>query len=338
MKEKGHIPQISIIVPVYNVEMYLCRCVDSILNQTFKDYELILIDDGSSDNSSQICDMYAKKYDVIQVIHKKNEGVASARNIGIKESKGKYIMFCDSDDYVSPFWCENFMKYENRLKESFVFCEFNIVGNSQIKFVPKKKGSREYDIADFFELQCHNKVGFPWNGCYYGKIIRQNKIYFPRDIIAEDLPFVLEYVSHMKCIFSTGKYDYNYYQDDRDTLSRKYYTDIFRKWREKYWISKKFIEKNIEREKQKKVKKVLADFYLYPFLHSLENTFDARNQWRLLKKIAYNYSVVRSAEFQECLEYADCSKEGKRYIWLLKKQRYILAYLLQRISRIKGGQ
>lgn len=93
-------PGISIIVPVYNVENYLHRCVDSILAQTFTDFELLLIDDGSSDNSGAICDDYAAQDDRVKVIHKKNGGVSSARNAGIRASEGEYIAFVDSDDYI----------------------------------------------------------------------------------------------------------------------------------------------------------------------------------------------------------------------------------------------
>ena len=90
----------SIILPIYNVENYLCECVDSILNQTYKDYEIILVDDGSKDKSPHICDELAHKYDCIKVIHKKNGGLSDARNAGTKEAIGKYIVYIDSDDYI----------------------------------------------------------------------------------------------------------------------------------------------------------------------------------------------------------------------------------------------
>ena len=98
-------PELSIIVPVYNVALYLNRCVDSILNQTYSDFELLLIDDGSTDISGVICDEYAVSDNRVKVIHKDNGGVSSARNVGINNSQGKYIMFCDSDDFVHPSWC-----------------------------------------------------------------------------------------------------------------------------------------------------------------------------------------------------------------------------------------
>ncbi len=95
-------PLISIIVPIYNVEKYLCKCVDSILAQTYENIEIILVDDGSPDNCPAMCDEYAKKYDNIKVLHKKNGGLSDARNEGIKIAKGEYIGFVDSDDYIHP--------------------------------------------------------------------------------------------------------------------------------------------------------------------------------------------------------------------------------------------
>ena len=92
---------ISVIVPVYNVEKYLSRCIDSILNQTYKDYEIILIDDGSKDSSGKICDEYAKNHNNISVIHTKNRGLSAARNTGTENSHGEYITFVDSDDLIS---------------------------------------------------------------------------------------------------------------------------------------------------------------------------------------------------------------------------------------------
>ena len=93
-------PQISVIVPVYNTEKYLHRCIDSILAQTFTDFELLLIDDGSTDNSGTICDEYATKDSRVRVFHKKNGGVSSARNLGVDNAKGEWVTFVDSDDCV----------------------------------------------------------------------------------------------------------------------------------------------------------------------------------------------------------------------------------------------
>lgn len=99
-------PKVSVIVPVYNVEPYLRQCLDSIVSQTLKDIEIILIDDGSTDGSGEICDEYKREDHRIRVIHKVNEGLSAARNDGIDASTAPYIMFVDGDDWVEPEFCE----------------------------------------------------------------------------------------------------------------------------------------------------------------------------------------------------------------------------------------
>lgn len=93
-------PLVSVIIPVYNVEEYLCKCVDSVINQTYKNLEIILVDDGSTDSSGRICDEYAGKDERIRVVHKNNSGPSNTRNVGLEHAKGKYIYFIDSDDYI----------------------------------------------------------------------------------------------------------------------------------------------------------------------------------------------------------------------------------------------
>lgn len=113
--------EISVIVPVYNVEEYLYKCIDSILAQTFKNFELILVDDGSPDNCPSICDEYAKKDERIKVIHQENQGLSGARNTGINIAKGKYITFVDSDDIINKFYLE--ILYKNITDED---CDISI--------------------------------------------------------------------------------------------------------------------------------------------------------------------------------------------------------------------
>ena len=101
--------EISIIIPVYNAEKTLERCVNSILSQDFTDFELILVDDGSSDKSGQLCQAFASRDSRVRVFHQNNGGVSSARNVGLDNASGKWITFCDSDDYVLPGWLSNFI-------------------------------------------------------------------------------------------------------------------------------------------------------------------------------------------------------------------------------------
>lgn len=124
---------VSIIIPVYNVELLIRDCIESILNQTYKNIEIILIDDGSKDKSGLICDEYAKKDDRITIIHKENEGVSVARNIGLDKAKGDYICFIDSDDYISEYMIEHMLKKIEKEKSDIVVCNFASVRDNKIK-------------------------------------------------------------------------------------------------------------------------------------------------------------------------------------------------------------
>jgi len=125
-------PKISIIVPVYNVENYLCKCVDSILEQTYKEIELILIDDGSTDSSGVICDKYKNKDTRVFVIHKKNEGVSSARNCGLKVAVGDYVGFVDSDDYVLNDMYEYLLNLSIMYNADITSCSFSVINDKGI--------------------------------------------------------------------------------------------------------------------------------------------------------------------------------------------------------------
>ena len=116
-------PKISVIIPVYNVEKYLHRCVDSILNQSLQDFEIILVNDGSTDSSPEICDQYAQQDNRIRVIHKKNARVAAARNDGIKAAKGEFISLIDSDDWIEPTMFEEMYSTANQFGCDFVMCD-----------------------------------------------------------------------------------------------------------------------------------------------------------------------------------------------------------------------
>ena len=187
---KGKTLMISIIVPVYKVENYLDRCVNSIVNQTYSDLEIILVDDGSPDNCPVMCDEWAEKDKRIKVIHKSNDGLANARNSGIKTCTGEYVMFVDSDDWLEPDTveflyklssdynadvsrCGFYYNYENSGKEEV--CE----SNSEIKQLSKD------DII--IELACGSHVsGVAWNKLYKSEIVKTH-LYDKADGCSEDI-------------------------------------------------------------------------------------------------------------------------------------------------------
>ena len=196
--------EISVIIPIYNVENYLNQCVDSVLAQEFTDYEIILVDDGSTDNSPTICDEYAEKYTQIKVIHKTNGGLSDARNFGIKEAQGDYLMFLDSDD----FWNGNSVLTEinNIIKKNspdLLIHELSSFYNLE-KVVPRKFKNK--DVQDFsfdFKRDLKKLVD---NDIYYAtacnkiirtSIVKKNKIEFPKGKLHEDVAWCADIIPYI---------------------------------------------------------------------------------------------------------------------------------------------
>ena len=163
---------VSVIVPVYNVEKYLNRCIDSIINQTYSQLEIILVDDGSTDESPAICDEYAKKDKRIKVIHKKNRGLSDARNCGLDNSAGNYICFIDSDDYVDTNMIEYMHKSLSKNNSDIVICDYIIFDeNNEIKNSFTKT---LFSVTD-------NKFDYMFNEYKLLTVIQWNKL-FKREI------------------------------------------------------------------------------------------------------------------------------------------------------------
>lgn len=331
-------PTISVVVPVYKVEKYIHRCIDSILAQTFADFELILVDDGSPDRCGDICEEYAAKDSRIRVIHKPNGGLSSARNAGMDIASGKYILFCDSDDYVAPNWCGQFLQRVSPSEDNYIFGGINSVKVSETGetvIPPAPLAQTDWELSDYLTLQSRAVLGFACNVLYYASVLRANHLRFSDAVIVEDLPFNLAYLRHMERLTYTGEAGYYYIQDCRETLSRKYYPEAFRKWLEKYQATQRFIDEVLPPEKQEENRRLIASKYLYLFLQSLNNTFDKRNPKTLSQKLRYNTCVVQTPEFQHCLQYADASAEDPRVIRLLKKKHYLAVFLLQKAHQVK---
>lgn len=199
-------PTISIIVPVYKAEKYLSKCIESILNQTYKDFELILIDDGSPDNSGQICDEFANKDNRIVVIHQENKGVSAARNAGIKISKGVWLTFIDADDYIETNHLLIF--YENAIINED--CEMIEISHRLLTLQSKAsndisiKKSNLKDAIDFLTSQV-------WNYFFRNSIIKENNISFALNLkYAEDIVFICEYLSMINYVLLIDSQTYIY--------------------------------------------------------------------------------------------------------------------------------
>ena len=204
--------KVSIIVPVYNVEKYLNICVKSIVNQTYKNIEIILIDDGSKDNCGSICDEWAKKDCRIHVVHKENEGLGFARNTGLDYASGEYVMYVDSDDYIDLYMVEKLLKEAINRKADTVFCGLTRVQpNKELLQIPSYYDDKLFvgeEIIDSVLLEMigsnptekedANLFMSVWHALYSMDIIKENNIRFPseRKIMCEDIMYHIDYLTH----------------------------------------------------------------------------------------------------------------------------------------------
>lgn len=193
---KMNLPQISIIVPVYNVEQYITNCIESILAQTFQNWELLLIDDGSPDKSGEICDKYAMIDNRIVTFHKENAGVSSARNLGLKNIKGKWVMFVDADDMLYNNALQVLINYVSKTKYDIIqFC-FNRTWNEGMTLPQDSLGMSNKDYIKYK----HAKVSV-WCNLIRSTIIINNNLTFNENLkLGEDQLFIFDVLSKSRYI------------------------------------------------------------------------------------------------------------------------------------------
>jgi glycosyltransferase involved in cell wall biosynthesis len=178
--------KISFIIPVYNAEKYLAQCVDSILNQSYSNLEVILVDDGSTDSSGSICDNYANQYSTVKTIHKKNGGVASTRNTGIKEASGDYIFFIDNDDWIDGKIMSGLVDIIKKTNVDVIINKYYIVGNNEIsrgnEFIKEEfiNNKSLRDVLTYFKESRINLMA-PWEYVIKRSIIVDNNLFFNTD-------------------------------------------------------------------------------------------------------------------------------------------------------------
>lgn len=289
---------LSIIVPVYNVEEYLKNCIKSIVIQEYKNLEIIIIDDGSTDSSAKICDSF-KKYEFISVIHKKNGGVSSARNCGVANSRGEYVAFVDSDDTLC-LNCYNILI--NQLKKNpnidilvFGFNNIKLNGKSHSVYGTEKiiEYSAYESMKNFFDNDfVKNLMYAPWNKIYKKEILEN--VRFDENLrIGEDFLFVFECLSKSNSVLIYDKCLYNYYERNNSAMTSKF--------SEKNFDYVKSFEKIVEiaREISPKLENSAKTKLFYHYIITakqisrnrllLENNKNFYNE--LIKKIKLNKSI-----------------------------------------------
>lgn len=196
---------ISVVVPVYNVEKYVAECIESIINQTYRDLEIILVDDGSTDNSGAICDKYSKEDERIRVIHKTNGGLSDARNVGIDVANGDYIAFVDSDDYIHPQMLEILLCNSNDNQADISVCSFVSVGETEKcnfeEINTEEIRASNYEDNRISEIYNNNLLTVvAWNKLYKRNLFKNIRYEYGK--IHED-----EFIIH-KLLFEASKVSY----------------------------------------------------------------------------------------------------------------------------------
>jgi len=328
--------KISIIIPIYNAELYIKRCIDSVIGQTYKNLEILLIDDGSTDNSGKICDEYAGKDERIRVFHKRNEGVSTALNVGLMNFTGKYIGFVDSDDWVEP---DMFKELHNAIKKhNATFSVVNFYNDSDtvstaavnFKKIPKKVLNQLELLTYSADMQ--NYIGFAharWNKLYSADFIKKNNLTFNSNFkTAEDMMFSYDLMLADDCCSAVynDKPLYHYYQR-KDSKSKTFTLDLnmVRLDACKICIGKL--------EKHDDISKYLKRFHCYTASKYAEEALIASDKegfeaMRCEMKIYLNEYVELNKDFPERIE----------RINNLLKQNFLPKNELELINRIKNAE
>lgn len=341
-------PLISVVLPIYNVEKVLRRCVDSVLNQTYRNLEVILVDDGSPDGCPAICDEYALQDPRVKVIHKQNAGLGYARNTGIEHATGKYICFFDSDDYIEPTTLEECCALAEKEKADLV-CYGNTEETSQGKIMktrvptpPKALYCGEEVQRELMPMALAHcaKTGENWNlllsawcELFSLETIQKNQFRFvsEREIISEDFYSVLQYYSYCEKVAFIQKPFYHYIANPA-SLSKSYRAD-------RYERIKVFLEKmnelsvkmGMKSELQERIKTVFLGITIGALKQIVCADLPGKQ-----RRCAFK-TVVNDDTMKTVLKDYDASGEGlfKRiFFWSMKKRFSLLSYGIIKVKTI----
>ena len=293
---------VSIIIPIYNGEKWLNQCIDSVVAQTYKHIEIILVDDGSIDRSAAICDDYALKDSRIVVIHNTNAGVSAARNTGIEQARGKYIAFVDSDDYLSTDILEKAVEIQSKNKLlSVAYCKDVDGVIEEIPAFLSADITREEMVAAF--VGSYTKKGrieglfrSVWGKLFERKIIDDHDIRFREGLyLGEDAVFVLEYLQYVSGLQILNEYGY-YYRILQNSFSKKYSKDALNQ----YIMQTKLIYKLIETSG---VTGAIIDASLSIYLwFSFYNVLKNGEQGIQLHAITRGRAVAETKKYYKCMK------------------------------------
>ena len=322
--------KISIIIPIYNAEKYISRCLDSILHQEYENIEIICVNDGSKDNSLNLLIEYQNKDSRVIVVDKKNEGVSIARNTGMQRSTGKYIMFVDADDYMVEDALITISKHIQKNVDLIKF-DYNIVSSmgqaTSINISKSSKFMKKEELENFVINTGH--MHSVWNNVYIADIIRLNNIEFPAGIImAEDLFFNLKYFSKVDNWYYIRKPLYNYYLNENSVSFDLSEIKFDKKVKDTVTVYKEIFNLTTNKEQLPNIERKL----LYAYNNEIRNIIFVKNKKDKIKYIRENTNALLS-NFKS-INKNELNLETK----LLLNKKYILYYLylfiLRNIKRI----
>lgn len=312
--------KISVIVPVYKCEKYIGKCIESLMNQTEKDIEIILVDDGSPDNSGKICDEYSALDNRIKVIHKSNGGVSSARNTGIENALGEYIVFVDSDDWVESQYVEQMVDAKNRYNNYEIMCGYKSVSKENVICEKYCYSFEEKEsivhLSKYMIFIAKILAQSPVNKLFDLSLIKEKKIRFDESLsLGEDMLFCLEYYKACKndSVLCINNCLYNYLRTGDESLSKKYYPDLLAIDEKLYGkLEECIVSWGADEEQMGN----FANSRFYRYISALENTYKAGNKATSKEKKKTNNNILRSPEFKASL------KNIKSYIHPIHKIAY----------------
>lgn len=313
---------ISIIVPVYNAEKQISKCIESIISQTYSNWELILVNDGSQDNSRSVCNFFAQKDNRIKVINKINGGASSARNAGIKISQGKYICFIDSDDYVGNKYIEDLITPYIQGSNTIIICGMTIlVKNTKSYFTYNDCEIRD-NLFESLSKTSFFQHGGPTSKLYLRSIIETNNIYFDEKLCNyEDLIFNLSYIEHIDRIIYSSSTQYVYVTDNSNQSHKLNGID-----NEIYLLNS--YKTLINRYKNQDIT-AMKDYINHYIFRIIKSIHLANTPFSKAKEIEKGLADIVTLRFSYSESYL-----GKLVCYLLKKQQYYLIFLLIKLYKL----
>ena len=279
-------PLISVIVPVYNVEDYLRKCLDSIVNQTYKNLEIILIDDGSTDNSGKICDEYAAKDNRIKLIHKPNGGLSDARNAGLEIAKGEYIGFVDSDDYIAEDMYEFLYNFAAENNLDVAMCTAcNVYDNGKIEhprdFETILLSKKDEIIENLFINKCGGSAVNVWSKLFKKEVLNNCK--FAIGKTSEDAFIILNWIDNTTRFGRSSEVKYYYVQRKHSITHRFLYSPKILDVVDAYALNLKIIS-----QKYPKCKDIAKVRFFWALRTAVEQIYiceDCKNHNHIIKKM-----------------------------------------------------